>query len=437
MHALILECIHSDPRWDRQLESRAGYYSDLIVATGMELASVSEHLFDPTAEHDCLSELPELLGELAVRAHPGATETLRRYVYEAEIGDLWLDSLSALMRSAAPNALDGLDAVVCARFPDDAGLAQLLSALHGRRPRAAGWIEGDARLSRVFRPDTRPPGWARAALEPDPEELELSVNALLERAAALPVTAAARIPLKRALARRVRREDVPALLARLSAAQPSAAITALAGLQALALPETVPAVRDFLLAHAEQDDLPFVLRHPCFRFLASVSCPASLAAARAWFDHPAHSLRVAASQILETQATREDLPRLRTSVIEALEAGEMYRVCAAMTAFAHVAAAETLPEIELAFAEATYARARLDAARAWISVAPTDFKRRKARECLWDCEPGIVRLGAERADLRGPLVLTRVQLLARDPWENYEKDLREAAAARLGSENHS
>src|SRR5690242_7913866 len=43
----LLDCIVHDPRWDSQVEERAGYYAELAQRLSLETAAVAAHLFSP------------------------------------------------------------------------------------------------------------------------------------------------------------------------------------------------------------------------------------------------------------------------------------------------------------------------------------------------------------------------------------------------------
>ncbi len=69
------------------------------------------------------------------------------------------------------------------------------------------------------------------------------------------------------------------------------------------------------------------------------------------------------------------------------------------------------------------------------AMAATDsrFAHDLAYECLWDCEDRVRLVGTQSVDLGLPKAQQRLEVLARDEWE--EGDVREAAQARLATQS--
>lgn len=82
VHTHLLHCITHDPRQDSQIESRAEYYAQLIIATKMSIEPLDEYLRntpDERLQYD--AELAvSTLGWLARLGEPQAVSILRDYV---------------------------------------------------------------------------------------------------------------------------------------------------------------------------------------------------------------------------------------------------------------------------------------------------------------------------------------------------------------------
>jgi hypothetical protein len=82
----LLDCIVRDPRWDSQVEARAGYYAELAQRLSLDTAVVAAHLFSPDDDHihdeDRTGLALQVLSGLARRGRQDAVAVLRRYIVE-------------------------------------------------------------------------------------------------------------------------------------------------------------------------------------------------------------------------------------------------------------------------------------------------------------------------------------------------------------------
>jgi hypothetical protein len=115
--ALVLECIAHDPRWDRQVEERAGYYARLVVELDIPVDAVPLDVDDPDALLGL--GLPVLI-ELSRSGSAEASGILHGYLARGAEPD-W-SAVDLLWREGGPTVREGLLPLVLDRL-DDQGLA--------------------------------------------------------------------------------------------------------------------------------------------------------------------------------------------------------------------------------------------------------------------------------------------------------------------------
>jgi hypothetical protein len=409
---LLVQCITCDPRWDPQLESRAEYYADLALRMVLDLAPLEAFLRshdDRDRYGSRVSLTIATLAGLARRGQGRAVETLRDYV---SFGRHWASTLSDLLELSDPEAVVGLDQVICDRCPDEKTLLDATGWLvRDRFPIWTHWAGRNPRIARLLQKSEREEAEVAARRTP-----ELYAGLTLEELFGSASTGE-HYPLAKAVREKVTPADLDYLVAHLSPAKPETCRLALIGLKELAHPAAWPLLKELADIYP---DLRMMLRPILARAIGALPGEVTLEQGRIWFDRPEWHLRVLGGEILEQHATLEDIPRLRAAVPESLTADEMYRLCEVLKILARFPDAGPIPELELAFVEASYSWARLYAAEAMDSLSPEEFSRGFALECLWDCESSTRELACAAVDLSLHGTLERLNELALSSFEEEE-----------------
>lgn len=443
---LLLECIMNDPRLDRQCEDRQEYYGSLVLRTGMDLEQLRSRVKQDDDQHDgygCKTDLAlTILDFLAGQGNRLALEILRDYV---RYGTSWVWAASALGRLPAPEAVEGIDEMMCRRIQDDPHLyEQFRDGVENEWRWYCVWEESARRQSRALLPVCEP--WknlcqknsnlaelfARVGLRYDHPPTEDKVTDAdvegLSVAELLSTVDKARFhPSRRALIERVSAEDEDQLLESLSSDNEYRGMLAFCGLGELGTPRAFEAVRSFI--EAGRDANPKVRRR-AFEAMERMPGSLSLETARRWFRRKEWYLHVAAGGILENHAAPEDISLL----LEALRTPETirredFRLSSALDAMARFEGIGPVPELEHIFCEAQSCFDRYRAATAMASTSPVHFTAGYAFECLWDCHWDTRELGCEMVSLSADGAIERLRQLAADP--NESKDTRQTARKRL------
>jgi len=106
----------------------------------------------------------------------------------------------------------------------------------------------------------------------------------------------------------------------------------------------------------------------------------------------------------------------------------MYRLCAMLEGLSVIAAAESIPFLIQAYAEAPYSLARTRALRALRPHASQQGVSELLVESLWDCESEARHIACVAVPLTELAALRRSRALAGDVFEDAE--VRKAAAGR-------
>jgi hypothetical protein len=117
----VYECVIDDPRWDRQVESRAAYLAGLVWELRLSLTPIEEHLvaFDGD-EPDDLSLLLDVVALLAMQGREDAVGVLRRYVTGGKYWNEVLNTIVFVQPTLAPDVrLDLVDDALGARTFDE------------------------------------------------------------------------------------------------------------------------------------------------------------------------------------------------------------------------------------------------------------------------------------------------------------------------------
>jgi hypothetical protein len=127
---LLLDCICTDPRDDRQTESRDWFYARLAVDSALPVEPIADHLFDAAdaaGPDERVGLAVDVLVEMAGRGRTDAIPPLRRYV---TVGRHWQLALDTMWECGDPLSVAGLESVVLARVDDDE-LRDLVDPLWG------------------------------------------------------------------------------------------------------------------------------------------------------------------------------------------------------------------------------------------------------------------------------------------------------------------
>src|SRR5262249_37759597 len=138
-------------------------------------------------------------------------------------------------------------------------------------------------------------------------------------------------------------------------------------------------------------------------------------------------LRIAAEDILERNATVEDLPWIRRQLRSPISWQRVYRVTSALEMLTHLGIIGPFAEVESVYRSIPYSFARHYAVETLRPTAPS-FPGSSAFEALWDCESAIREDAAQSVDLAQSGAKERLAELAAD---DEEEEVRKAAAARL------
>ncbi len=408
---LVWECVVHDPRWDQQLEERAGYYARLLIHFEADLAPLEQILSedDPSEGGERLWLPFDTLEELIRRGRFDALPMLRRYLAH---GRHWESAARALVDTDRPEAWSGMLEILLRRFPTGEELAELDWTLSPDQEPGRTWRILCPSLDAAFREQA-----VERALRPSRESLvagyeHLSVEQLFAR-----VDRENAWICRRLIPPKVRPEHRRLLREHLDPADRQRFVLAVVGLAGLGQPEDWES-----FAHLVEADSGQLRSFWGYLVRSAEAFPPerSLPPARRWLASSVPLLAHLARHILAAHAEPEDRERLLAIIEPALEADEMYHVCSALEGLARLPQMGRLPEVERAFEAATYAWTRRDAANAMLVHAPEHFVRTYATECLWDAEPRLRMLAARHADRTLPEVRARMAEMAADPYEDED-----------------
>ena len=409
--SLLLDCLLRDPRWDRQLESRAPYYAALVGELELGSAALCDQLRCADRSDEATTDLLlETLGELARR---GDSDALTGLVECLKSGNHWRSALEALVECGKLAALPGLDRLVCDRFSDARELRWVVS---DREPWLT-WSRTNARIATALRRSAE--AQDRVYAEQSPERFAgLTVSQLFDQ-----VTHRDWVAVLRALRAIVGPGDVPFLATQLNSRSPSGCRLALHGLGRVGDAAAFEAWREFVERHPE---LPPMLRSVVHQAARNFRDERAQEIGRAWLEHPDHLRQQLGESLLAQTATLADLGRLCGIIEPALESGDMYRLCGAAEGLRRIGSPAAWPELARAFPEAPYSYARYELTRAMVSCDPARFAAELAGASLWDCEPDVRKIACGAVDRSAPAVRERLAFLAADRFE--EEGVRDAAA---------
>jgi hypothetical protein len=144
--ALVLRCIHVDPRWDHQVESRGWYLASLVMQLDIDVTTVLPSLegdADPTGDSDLRLAL-DVLEVCTKSGVPGAAHELFRYLRSGRDDHLAVATLLRVLdfpevASGMPPALESVDIAEIAdalAWNNEALDSDAWSAIRREQPRA-------------------------------------------------------------------------------------------------------------------------------------------------------------------------------------------------------------------------------------------------------------------------------------------------------------
>ncbi|MEV4005070.1 hypothetical protein [Actinomadura sp. NPDC049753] len=379
----VYACVRSDPRWDRQCESRRLYYARLMVDLELPVGPVAEHLFAPSDHTDPDEWRVDLalgvLADLVRLSRREAAGPLRRY---AEEGAQWFDAVAELIDLEDPSLAVGLDALVAARC-DDADLALLVPGRYN--PVIEAWAARQPRVADALARQREAGRAARRAMVPSPGKDAQSEAELLD------------------LARRRGEGSI-------------AAIFELGRRRTLALLD---------LAEELLPQRPSRFGGAVCRALREYG-PETLPRARMWAAQRGGCADMGL-RILARYGTRQDIPLLMDELNAAVARRDWADAASPIEGLGRLRAGEAVPLLKTAWTESTYAYLRPRILTALTRTAPHTAES-YAVEGLWDCEEGVRAEAARTAPLTGETSL-RLQRLHHDGAE--DPGVRAAAGARM------
>jgi len=429
---LLLECVRNDPRWDRQSESRSTYYALLFLHTGVSPEPLEEALRtyaknDTADAEDAEQTILETLGALAVRGERAALDMLRRYL---TYGENWEDVFETLQEYASFLLnVDEVSRIFDRRFPNDDKIEDEGPFIgYPAREMWRSLSLMNPRVSRILRRrETKVGQRQRQEQHLQACFASLSTADIFAEVTHYTTVHAATL----ALQKQVTPADFDLVLRMAQEGGMWQRAVAFRGLQHLADARALQTVEAFF----ESDDAQSgPLYGAAFRALVSLPSSVTLPLARAWFDAPGDHFQHLALGILEKHATVADVQMVRGALQPSLsrqtwEWNESSLQESMLDILARFPEAGPYPESEIAFKQAPSSSVRSAAARVLATSDQHTFAHGLAQECLWDCEEEARLLGCMHADLVRPTVLSRIQALAGDPWE--EKEVSDAAQKRL------
>jgi len=440
---LLLDCVLHDPRWDRQVETRADYYAALIVHTQLPLDPLDAHLrtLAETNLHDPNDLALATLCALAARGYAPAVAIVRAYLDygDSSNGESWDAAFEALMDGARDIvSVDRISGVIDRRFPDDDTLDAALPSpgpgMHTLREPWRSLRAVNPRVDRILSAHERD----EEQRERRQEQARLVLAGLSAPELLAGVDAGNYYVTAMALQERVASCDLDLLLDVAQHGDRWQRFVAFRGLERLARSAAFPALRAFL--ESSQDE-PVVVYNSAIRAIVALPPILTLDLARTWFGFASTDRRHhVARRILEAHATVDDVPRARTALRSSLREGsadwhDYYLMCGMLEILACFPEAGPYPEAEAVFEDVTYAYARIYAAEALDAGDHDRFARGLALECLWDCESRVREIGCDSVDLAVPGAWARLHELARNPHE--DENVRDAAKERIADVERS
>ena len=434
----VIACVVDDPRWDRQVESRDAYYANLLIRLNADVQPIVDRISSSgAAAEESTVWLPiGVLAQMARRTHAAAASGLALCVRG---GRRWRACLDALEAAGSETLIGSvIGPMDVEQLLLSVGAEELADATQVVEAPWETWalslpalrFVAAARANRTAEPKpfSGPVAWLAHRLRvPDSADLpERASVAELLHAATKPG------PIRPIVDALLRREDQATDQALRSAARdgsPRERAVALHVLGRQGCVDYFEDAKEFLAAqtHGASKSDESLLRTSFVRYLMAITPELTLPLARDWL-FAQWPLSHASEQILSLRATLADRRTLEIAGEAALAAGEMYRLCAMLEGLTVIGAAESLPFLIQAYAEAPYSLAR---SRALIALRPHANEQAVADllvESLWDCESEAREIACAAVPLTDLAAARRLNALGADAFE--EDEVRKAAACR-------
>ena len=435
VHDILFDCITVDPRWDWQVEDRAGYFAGLFEDLALPAARLAEWIEandDPSEDTMRASPAVDVLSVLAARGYPGARGPWLRYLsggtwWHWACG--WLEGGDLALLSVAASAISARSLV----SPDhEDEIQNLPRALVATLAAGTGVA---AELARTVIADRENWRLSQADLTDLPvESLSECLVDAVDGVSWLDVgkeLARRRVPFREVAhwvelsGPRTRRQ---ATLDPLQSRWMWPSLAALFAFHDRIDPDIVEVAATVVRRRYRWGDARRSIQREAKRALAAQ--PAALELAREWRTSPAARLRDASSIVMKQQATVEDIPHIIPVLGRPFTGGSHYAIDTALDTLLRL-----VPHGPFAGVESIYRRANMSCTRQravkLLAATVPDFGATLAFECLWDCEADARIQAIEHVSLAIPGATERLAWLANDPCES--EDLRAKAAARLAS----
>ncbi|MEU4252938.1 hypothetical protein AB0F15_36610 [Amycolatopsis sp. NPDC026612] len=382
---LVLECLHRDYRWDRQVDERTVFLARLVLDLGLSVDPVVDQVRAGRKtgyDGNRFGQAVDVLATVALAHVPAAADALRQYVGE---GERWLDVLHTVVGTWPRAWWDDLAPIVAGRAADAA--REDVAALE------EPWLSWAGRDRRI--------------------------DVLLERAQpSFDWQCPSRL-----------HHDTP--------------VTALLGLLADpdAAPGTLSAVLHEFARHRDPEPRlldvtdplaarPDVQRIGLFPVLQKLG-PRTTRHARQWARDPAHPLWWRAVVTLAEHGEAVDVPAL-LAALDHLDSDtdDWCGYDALARGFARLGVAEVAPRFRSLWRHSPHSYERTSYLEVLLALDP-DATRQELPEALSDCESDVRLLAAQHAPLTGEVRRQLVRL--RDSAIEHTA-VRAAAALRLASE---
>ena len=378
---MVLGCIAADPRWDRQLDSRRDYYAWLVPVAGVEIDALVELVRADEAEAGDVDRGSALALDVLLRlaVHGSAPALAASHDYVAR-GRYWVEAVHHLASEGV--AVDGLDEVICRRWPTVEALGEEIAGHGLARRRIPPWDEWAERQPLIA-----------AALDFEHERIETYVAPVRERIRGRPTEELLAIDdvgyLSQVGQKLVRRTTEADLRAMLATVQDRAAPMRPAAARALAIRGRVEALPAAL--ELDESTRPRIARAMLTQAFEALPYEHTRDVALEWLTGPDGARRRAAGLALAAHANAEDVPRVRALLQAELDAeleGDQYRVCDLATALGRHPDLGPFAELQRAYREMPYSFGRRFVVEAIAATDPA-FPHTLAAECARDAEPDV------------------------------------------------
>ena len=373
---MLWECIVFDPRFDRQVESRAGYYADLAQLIGFDPRALLPECCPPQARWT-FPLFMDVLGELDARLIPFAADVLLAHV---ERGDRWDDAIAELS-TASPATLSCLPHALIERF-DGHQLTDISMRWDAELPWDI-WAESH--------PEIRNAIAQRSSAQ---KAHEFVVPPSMHASAAVLLGFAWQGKIPRRLVHRLTQMSRPGereLIIRACWQTSGSVRIPFDILGRLDDPGGIAAAAMIL-----ERNQPGAQLGAAHRYISTLSAVHTLDIARRWIEL-SDSRSSAAGMVFAQHAEVIDIPMMRHRLDQTWNERDYYGMCHMIEALARFVEQGPFEELPAMFEEVEYSYARGVLARTLADTDPS-FGRTLARSALWDCESETRSIAASAVD---------------------------------------